>query len=401
MTLRDILYKSLYKIKAMLEKIPIPKRLYKVRAPLAALCLAILIIGSLSASSLLSPLARIGLVNAQCNSIADCNAQINAGESAVAQLREQATSYEDAIDRLRSQINNLQSAIDANQAQQASLQQQIVAAQAKITHQKKILGENITAMYVDGRLSTIEELATSKNLSDFVDKEEYRIIAQGKIDTTIKQIAQLQRDLQAKKAQIEALLLQQQHQQNELVAARQEQQRLFAYNESQQATYNAQTSSNKQKLAQLIAAQRRVNNNISNAKLYFLRFPGNVASHNPAAYPYKNAGFSMSTAPGCPEGQDDWGYCTRQCVSYAAWAVAASGRSAPRYYGNAKDWVAAAQRNGVPVYTSDPQRGDVVIDTAGTWGHAMYVEEVSGGRILVSQYNQQLTGEYSTQWRSY
>jgi surface antigen len=70
------------------------------------------------------------------------------------------------------------------------------------------------------------------------------------------------------------------------------------------------------------------------------------------------------------------------------------------YYGNAKNWVYAARRDGVPIY-SDPQPGDVAISTHGTWGHAMYVEAVSGDQIYVSQYNQHLTGEYSTQWRTY
>ena len=111
----------------------------------------------------------------------------------------------------------------------------------------------------------------------------------------------------------------------------------------------------------------------------------------------------MSTAPGCVDndGPDRWGYCTRQCVSYAAWAVERSGRNAPMYYGNAKDWVWAAQRDGVPVYTSNPQPGDVAISTAGTWGHAMYVESVSGSQIYISQYNAQLQGEYTTQWRNW
>jgi surface antigen len=88
-------------------------------------------------------------------------------------------------------------------------------------------------------------------------------------------------------------------------------------------------------------------------------------------------------------------------VSYAAWAVERSGRKAPSYYGDAKSWVRAAMNDGVPVYTSSPQPGDVAISTAGAWGHAMYVEAVNGNQIYVSQYNQQLSGQYSTQWRTF
>jgi surface antigen len=87
-------------------------------------------------------------------------------------------------------------------------------------------------------------------------------------------------------------------------------------------------------------------------------------------------------------------------VSYAAWAVAYSGRIAPVDWSNAKDWVSAAKNAGIP-FDITPQPGDVAITTSGEWGHAMYVEQVSGNQIYVSEYNQQLTGEFSTQWRQW
>jgi hypothetical protein len=250
-------------------------------------------------------------------------------------------------------------------------------------------------------MSTIEMLATSKNLSEYVDKEAYRNVVQMKIQSTLQEITALQQALESQKTQVETLLNEQRTQQSQLAAARAEQASLLAYNQSQQYSYNVQTSANQRKLNDLIAAQRAANSN-TNAAYYFLRFPGAIRSFNAGDYPYANSGFGMSTAPGCVDndGPDRWGYCTRQCVSYAAWAVEASGRSAPMYYGNAKDWVRAARNRGVPVYTS-PQPGDIAISTAGTWGHAMYVEDVSGNQIYVSQYNQNLTGRYSTQWRTY
>jgi surface antigen len=175
----------------------------------------------------------------------------------------------------------------------------------------------------------------------------------------------------------------------------------LAYNESQQSNYNQKTKANQARIASLIAAQRRANNG-TDGGYYFLRFPGAAQSFNPANYPYKNAGFSMSTAPGCVDndGPDQWGYCTRQCVSFAAWAVEASGRNAPRFYGNAKQWVNAAYNHGIEV-SRIPQVGDVAVSTSGTWGHAMYVERVEGTRIYVSQYNAGLDGEFSYQWRNY
>ena len=103
--------------------------------------------------------------------------------------------------------------------------------------------------------------------------------------------------------------------------------------------------------------------------------------------------------PRTPDWQDAWGYCTRQCVSYAAWAVERSGRVAPRFYGSAKYWVDAAPASWIHL---DPLPGDVAISVSGYWGHAMYVEEVSGNKIHVSEYNNHLTGRYdNTRWVRY
>ena len=346
---------------------------------------------------------RVSAATATCNSISECNAQIDSNNNAVANLQNQAVSYQDAVSRLNSQIYILQGQISSSIQQQASLSAEIIAKQAEIEHQKQVLGDLIRAMYVDNQMSTIEQLATSKNLSDYVDKQEYRNVVQKKIQTSLKEIAAMQVQLQAQKVQVEALLAQQNQQQQELSSARAQQSNLLAYNQSQQASYNAQTSANKQKVADLIEAQRRANSSSNTAAYYFIRFPGAVASINGNDYPYANSGFSMSTAPGCNDGDgpDQWGYCTRQCVSYTAWAVSASGRSAPYFYGNAKDWVYQARIHGIPVYTSDPQPGDVAISTAGYWGHAMYVEAAQGNQIYVSEYNNFLTGRFWQEWRTY
>ncbi len=323
---------------------------------------------------------------------------------AVADLKDQAVSYQDAITRLQSQINILQGSINENQAKQANLQRQIEENQKELERQKATLGDNIRVMYVEGQITTIEMLLTSKDFSHFIDKQEYHNSLKNKIQETVAKITTLQEELNAQKQRVVALLNDQRSQQADLDKSRQEQSNMLTYNQQQQADFNAKTKANQQRINDLIAQQLRANSALPASGYYFLRFPGKVKSHsiNVDDYPYADDGFSMSTAPGCNDGDgpDRWGYCTRQCVSYAAWAVERSGRAAPRYYGSAKYWVRAAQNDGVTV-TTTPEVGDVAISTSGTWGHAMYVEDVDGDRILVSQYNQQLNGRYSTQWREY
>lgn len=330
--------------------------------------------------------------------------------SAVSDLMATAASYQDAIDKLQSQINQLQGQINENEAQKAELERQIAIQQAELEKQKVVLGVNIKAMYVDDNMSTIEMLATSKDLGEFVDKETYRNAVQRKIQETMNKITALQNELNAKKQQIEVLLESLQSQRAAVDASRAEQSRLLSMNQQQQAEFNNKTRANQSKIDELnrqIEAQRAVNSSggIPDGGYYFIRVPGPVNDFNPASYPYANSGFSMG-GPGCGQpdprtGQRDatdrWGYCTRQCTSYAAWAVEASGRAAPRNYGNAKNWW-----NKAPGYTyREPKRGDVAVSTAGTWGHVMYVEAVEGNRMYVSQYNNNLTGQFSYQWRTW
>lgn len=353
----------------------------------------------LTVGSAIVPPARADSIDDQIRQLQQENAN---NKNIVAQLQNEAVSYKDAITRLQSQISILQGQIDDNMAKQAELQATIEANQRELERQRSILGENIRVMYVEGRISTIEMLATSKNLSDFVDKEEYRTTIKNKIQDTLKRITDLQAQLKEQKSQIEQLLAEQKAQQNQLTSARAQQAQMLSYNQAQQGAYNQKTKDNQARIDRLIAEQARAID--MSASYYFLRFSGDITNNAFGDdYPYADSGFSMSTAPGCNDndGPDRWGYCTRQCVSWTAWAVERSGRHAPRYYGNAKDWVSAAKRDGVYITTTSPQPGDVAISTAGTWGHAMYVEKVEGNRIYVSQYNRHLDGHYSTEWRTY
>ncbi len=310
-------------------------------------------------------------------------AQNNSAQSAVNGLAATANSYQAAINQLQAQINGVQAALAANQAQQASLQQQITDDQNKIVQEKGFLSNDIKTMYIDGQLSTIEELATSKNLSDYVDREEYRTRVQNKIDSTIKEIAALQAQLQKQKAELDVLVASEQSQQAQLASDQNQQQAMLNYNEGQQAAYNAQIGANSSHIAELRRQQIAANS----------RFIGGGGG-TPCGGGY----------PGywCNAPQDsvldNWGMYNRECVSYTAFKVAASGRYMPYWggRGNANQWDDDARADGIPV-DGNPQPGDVAISNAGAYGHAMYVESVNGdGTINISQYNASLNGLYST-----
>jgi surface antigen len=306
---------------------------------------------------------------------------------AVNQLKSQATSFQDAINLLQGQISALQGQINDNLARQADLQNKINESQTELDKQKAILGENIRVMYVEGQISTIEMLATSKNLSDFVDKEEYRTAVKNKIQTTLKQIAVLQNQLKEQKTQVENLLADQRNQQGQLDASKAEQNRLLSLNTSQQNAYNNEISGNKSKIADLRKQQAA-----ENARLFSGSGSHIIAGNNGNdTYPNKWRNASQDSM------LDSWGMYNRECVSYTAWKVYESGRYMPYWggHGNANQWDDNARSDGIPVDTS-PRAGDVAIKNSQPYGHAMYVEHVySDGSIYISQYNQDLEGHYS------
>lgn len=373
MTSRDKIVVRINKTKTMLQNIQMPPQLRRFRAVLSAIALVLLIGG-----------ASIAHADQYDEQIKALNAQNSQAQGVVNSLTAQAGSYQAAIDQLQAQIDAVRAQINANQAQQAVVQQQMTDAQNKINDQKKYLADDIRSMYIDGQLSTIEELATSKNLSDYVDKEEYRITAQDQMNQTIKEIAALQVQLQKQKAELDTLLASQKQQNDQLASAESQQQQMLAYTEGQKAAYNSQIAANSSKIADLRKQQIAAN----------ARFIGSAGTGAACGggYPAKWCEVPQDSVI------DSWGMYNRECVSYTAFRVAASGRNMPYWggYGNANQWDDNARAAGIPT-DSNPRAGDVAISNSGFYGHAMYVESVNGdGTINISQYNAALDGRYST-----
>jgi peptidoglycan DL-endopeptidase CwlO len=344
--------------------------------------------------SLLLVGGTVGLVHADRfdEQIRQLQQQNASSQSAADQLAAQASSYQDAIDKLDQQISSLQQAIVDNQIKSDDLQKQIVQAQADLDHEKVILGENIKAMYLEGDISTLEILASSKNISDFVNKQEYHSSVQTKVKTTLDKINALKIQLTEQQRELQVAIADLKNQQSQLASAQAQQSQMLAYTEGQKAAYDQQIKSNKASIADLRREQAA-----ENARL----FGGNgsyiVAGNNGNdTYPngWRNA-YQDSLI-------DNWGMYNRECVSYTAWKVYESGRYMPYWggVGNANQWDNNAIAAGIPTDYS-PRPGDVAIKNSSPYGHAMYVEKVYGdGAIYVSQYNADLTGHYSEAYLS-
>lgn len=326
----------------------------------------------------------IGTANRFEEEIRQLNEHNSANRSAVDQLSDAAAGFEDLINKLNAQITAMQAQIVANEQRVTSLQAQIAEAEAELAKQKKLLGNNIRAMYVEDDITTLEMLASSKNLSDFVDKQQYRNSVKNKIKLTLDKITALKHELNAQKQSLEVTLADQRNVREQLAMQQGEQSRLLSMNQQQQTELNNSIKGNNARITQLRAQQAAEN---------ALLFGGRVPTGIPGGGGYPGA---WAFAP-MDSIVDTWGMFNRQCVSYTAWKVWSTGRHMPYWggIGNANMWDDNARRMGIPVDTN-PRPGSVAIRNAGFYGHAMYVEHVYGdGTIYISQYNAGWDGYYS------
>ncbi len=307
--------------------------------------------------------------------------QINDGNARARELAAQADSLKKAVAALDIQIGQANNLIEQTTLKIAELQAKLEATQVELDRQKDLLKDSMRALYKKGGASSVELLIGSDSFSQFIDSQEYLTRLKSAIQKSTEKVIELKQQIQAQQEEQQNLLKLQQAQKDAVATTRNERAGLLEQTQGDEARYRSLVSS-------LKSQQAEVN------KALFAQIQLERGNGNNGGYPYNDYAFSMIPyGCGSGEGPDRWGYCTRQCVSYAAWAVERSGRQAPMYYGNAKSWVYAAPASW---QFNSPQAGDVGVATGGGFGHVAYVETVYGnGTMRISQYNAQLRGEYT------
>ena len=316
--------------------------------------------------------------------------QIRDNDSKANQLAQEADSLKKKIAEYDLQISQVQNQIQLTSIKISELEDELNRAQAELDRQKELLKTSLRALYKKGDASSFELLVGSQSFSQFVNEQEYLERLKSGIQKSAEKVIELKQQIQVNKEEQEVLLKQQEEQKVALDAARSERQSVLDYTQGQEANYRNMVND-------LKSQQRDINAKIfaqSNAQI----FPGDPGR---GGYPNVWANSPMDTM------LDSWGMYNRECVSYAAYKVAASGRNMPgnwpSYYfrygsghgGNARDWIGNASIDGIP-YDRNPRVGDVAILVSGTYGHAAYVEQVlDGGRVYISQYNYDWNGNYS------
>jgi surface antigen/peptidoglycan hydrolase CwlO-like protein len=334
-------------------------------------------------------LGAVAFADTYDDKINELRNQNSQNQNALGELSAQEVTFQATINQLASQIAALQAEIRTSQSEQARIEAEIVANQQLIDKKKTAIGASIKAMYLDGAITTIEQLATSKSLSEYIDKEEYRSAVQSKLSDTINEINALQAKLVEQKAAVELLIKRQQEQNQQLASDQAEQARLLTYNQEQQNQFTAQIQSNNDNITKLKQAQ---------AAELARRYGSSGGIAGGGGYPWGNAYciHTGSTAGPCPN--YDWaingniynfsngGYGYRNCTDWVAWRA-----GAPAGLGNANTWAARSKNVSLT-----PKQGDAAVDEYGTYGHVMYVEGVydGGATISVSDYNRTGDGLY-------
>lgn len=345
--------------------------------------------------------------------------QINALRSQMSQYQSQASAldaqaqtYQAALDQITQQKNAIIAQINISQQEYDQLQQQIDATQKKIAENKDALGQILAYMSVDNQISPLEMLASSKNIGDYVDQQNYRSSIQDSLSKTIDQINTLKKKLIKSQQDVKTVMDQQTSQKAQLAAKESEQQDLVNKTRGDEAAYQ-QLAANAQSQMESAAAQQRAYYASLQAQggggdsgvvgnFVYDNWSGNQGCGGDG-YPYCGAQDSYP---------DPWQLYNRECVSYAAWRISSYGHRVGGFggAGNAYQWIDWTDYNGVrhtgsaytmgAYATSDPHPGDAVVlpRMAGfaPVGHLMVVESVSGDWVHVSQYNFYGTGEYST-----
>jgi surface antigen len=308
--------------------------------------------------------------------------QVGAFQEQAGQLRAQADNLQAQIGAIDTQKRAIETQISANELKREQLNQQIQETSDRIATQKGGLGKNLRSMYVESDISPLEMVASSKSISDFIDKQEYRNKIRDAIQDSLKQIKDLQAKLTTQRQEVENVLASQKALQSNLAEQEAQKGQLLAETQGQEDAYKQLVSSNNSKINDLRSQQRAAN----------ARFIGSAGS-GPACgggYPGMYCNAPMDSIV------DNWLMYNRECVSYAAWKVYVSHGYSPTGWGNANMWPGNARSAGLSV-DGNPRVGDVAVWNVGYYGHVMYVEAVHGdGTISISQYNADWNGTFST-----
>lgn len=311
-----------------------------------------------------------------------------------ARLNGQALTLSNTIAQLNNEKAALQAQIDVNQAKYDKLVIEIAETEKQITENKDALGATIASLYVDDEVSPVEMLASSQNIGDFLDKQEYRNSVKDQLNATIKKVKDLREKLTSQKEEVNDVLTRQKDARDALAAKEAEQASLLAQTQNDESKFQGMIKASQAEIEEARATQAAINARYNQGGVVIIGLGG-------SDYPWNSSNCAMlgflSTGGADGNGGDGWGYGCRQCASYVAWRIAKEMNwQVPPKWGNAKDFTYNAKAAGYRDLGMSPEAGSIaVMDPAKAgqqYGHVAWVEAAYGDRVVISQYNANING---------
>ncbi|MDB5163084.1 MAG: hypothetical protein JWN28_692 [Candidatus Saccharibacteria bacterium] len=311
-------------------------------------------------------------------------------------LNAEATTLGNALAQITNEKNALQAQVDLSQSQYDQLVINIADTEKQIAENQDALGSTLASLYVDDDISPIEMIASSKDISEFLNKQEYRNSIKKELSGTINRVQDLKTQLTTQKAEVESVLATQKTARDTLVAKENEQANLLAQTQNNEAAYQGLIQASAAQIAQARATQAALSQKtVSTGGFNLLQsglLPAYVTdedygmwnnSNCPMVYTY------MSSKGSNGNGGDNRGYGCRQCASYVAWKIKQEKGYWPSW-GNASNF-------GSKGSSTSPKAGTVAVLYDGGPGHVAWVEtdpyisntgKLKGKSVIqISQYN--------------
>lgn len=313
-------------------------------------------------------------------------------------LNGETTTLANAVAQLTNEKNALQAQINLNQTQSDQLVIKIADTTKQISDNQDALGKTIADLYIDDDTSPIELLASSTNIGDFLNKQEYRSSVKTQLNSTIVKVKTLKTQLDTQKSDLDKVLTEQKTARDDLAVKESAQQSLLNQTQNDESNYQNLIKNSSAAIASAKAAQAALYARQNATGGYQLIDAGSLS-----AYPWNNSNCPMQgyLSTGGSDGNGGDGspgnYGCRQCASYVGWRIA---KETGKYYnwGNGGNFARAAIDAGYQNLGRSPQSGSIAV-LLGNPGHVAWVEGVSpdGSHVTVSQYNY----NYGAGWGMY
>ena len=341
------------------------------------ICLVVLglLIGFLPTAGMVSAISKACQNSPECLAAVEKEKEANKNAESASKT---ANLYQAKVSQISAEIAGKEAEIAQTAVEIKELKIEIYNTEQKLLEEQEALAELLVNMHFESDAEPIKILAGSTSISDLAEKTAREEVVKAQISASATAVRKAKEQLEANKAEVEALLEQQETAKQTMVAKRSEQQELVTKFEHDAEAYEEQA-----KAAQ--EAQRAAEK--AEQEAHPERYRGTASAYSGAnTYPWQGD---------CPGSQDFYttfmdGYAIGgyvcECVSYAGWK-AYEYYGVPLAWGNAYSWDDGARAAGY-VVDHNPAPNTIGQVDGYPYGHVFWVESVnSDGSINVTEYN--------------